>query len=159
AVVVALGLGDVVVELRGDRRPQLVGDGEGGVAGGDVIHQHADGANVVQRAEGHALALHLLADAVDVVGPAGDLGGDARRGAGAVQARLGVLDEALAVGALLVEQAGDTLVGVRLQPAEGQVLQLPLQLPDAQAVGQGRMDVGGEFGQVAAFRFGQGGGV
>ncbi len=34
--------------------------------------------------------------------------------------------------------------------AERQVLQLPLQLPDAQAVGQGRVDVAGQLGQRAA---------
>ena len=40
-------------------------------------------------------------------------------------------------------------VGVRLEEAERQVLQLPLQLPDAQAVGQRRVDVAGELGQRA----------
>jgi hypothetical protein len=43
--------------------------------------------------------------------------------------------------ALLVEHLGDALVGVRVEEAEGQVLQLPLQLPDAEAVGERRIDV------------------
>ncbi len=41
--------------------------------------------------------------------------------------RLRLLDEALAAGALFVEQARDALVGFRLQVAEGQVLELPLR--------------------------------
>src|SRR5690606_27931464 len=88
AVVVALGLGDVVVELAGNRRPELVRHAERRVAGRDVVHQHAGGTDVVELAEGDALALHLLPDAVDVLGRAGALGVDAGLGQGGAQARL-----------------------------------------------------------------------
>ena len=50
-------------------------------------------------------------------------------------------DECLAIDAALVEQLGDAAIGVRLQVAERQVLQLPFQLPDAEPVGQRGMDV------------------
>jgi hypothetical protein len=48
------------------------------------------------------------------------------------------LDAGLARGARLVEQPRDAPVLVGLQEAERQVLQLPLDLPDAQPVGQRR---------------------
>ncbi len=43
--------------------------------------------------------------------------------------------------ALRLEQARDLLVPLRLQVAEREVLQLPLDLPDAEAVGERRVDL------------------
>ena len=43
--------------------------------------------------------------------------------------------------------AGQVHVGLRLQKAEGEVFHLPLDLPDAQAVGQWRKDLQGHAGQ------------
>src|SRR5690606_25495210 len=157
AVVVVLGPGDVVVELAGQRRPQRVHDAEGGVAGGDVVDHHPYRAQVVELADGHALLLHLLPDAVDVLGPARHLGVQAVREQGLVEFALDLLDVAFSVAALAVEQAGDAAVGVGFQVAEREVLELPLELPDAEAVGQRRMDVAGELGQRAAFGLGQSG--
>jgi hypothetical protein len=71
------------------------------------------------------------------------------------QFALGILDEALACAALLVQQLRDALVGVRLQETEGQVFQLPLELPDAEPVRERRVDVGAELGEFASFRFRQ----
>ncbi len=51
------------------------------------------------------------------------------------------LDVALALGAALRQRLLHLGVDVGLQVAEGQVLQLPLDLPDAQAAGQRRVDV------------------
>ena len=47
-------------------------------------------------------------------------------------------DVALAVGALLGQRRGDPPVVIGLQEAEGQVFQLPLELPEPQAVGERR---------------------
>ena len=149
-VVIALGPRDVVVELARQRRPQRVHDAERGVAGGDVVDQHAQRADVVQRGELAALALHLLPDRIDVLGPAGDVRLDADLGQRAPQRTHRDRDEALAVGAAFVEQLGDAPVGVRLRIAEREVFELPLQLPDAEPVRQRRVDVGGELGQFAA---------
>ena len=149
-VVVALGPRDVVVEFARHVRPQRVDHAQRGVAVGHVGHQHAQRADVVQVLEVDVLALHLLPDAVDVLGPAGDLGREAGAGQRRAERGLGLDDVALAVAAALVEQARDALVHVRLQVAEREVLHLPLDLPDAQAVGQRRVDVGGALGQRAA---------
>ena len=50
------------------------------------------------------------------------------------------LDVALAVGAPLVERRGHAAVLVGLEVTERQILELPLQLPDAEAVGERRVD-------------------
>ena len=42
AVVIALGIGNVVVEFLGDRRPQVVDDAKRGVAVLDVVDDDAD---------------------------------------------------------------------------------------------------------------------
>jgi len=85
-----------------------------------------------------------------VLRPPGHLGLDAGIGQRLLQQAAGVRDPGFAIAAALVEQVGDAPVGFRLQVAEGQVLKLPLQLPDAEAIGQWRMDVGGELGNGAA---------
>ncbi len=144
-VLVALGIGDVIVELAGNVVPQAVHHAQRGVAGADILHQDADGADVVKVAEVDALALHLLPDAVDVLGAPGDIGAlDAGLGQRPAYARDAFADETFAVAAALVEQPRHALVGVWLQVAESQILQFPLELPDAEPVGQRCMDVGGE---------------
>ncbi len=52
-----------------------------------------------------------------------------------------VLHEAFAHHALFLEHFGDALVGVRFDETKGQVFQLPLELPDAQAVRERRVQV------------------
>ncbi len=52
-------------------------------------------------------------------------------------------DVALAVGALLGERGGDAPVVVGLQEAEGQVFELPLELPEAEAIGERREHLAG----------------
>jgi len=79
AVVVLLGRGDVVVELAGQVLPLGVHHPQGGIAFGNGVHVDAHGAHVVDLVEGLALALHLLPDPVDVLGPAMHLGMDADR--------------------------------------------------------------------------------
>jgi hypothetical protein len=48
-------------------------------------------------------------------------------------------DELLALAALLVEHFGDFFVGIRVEEAEGHVLEFPLEFPDAEPVGQRRV--------------------
>ncbi len=140
-VVVRLGLGDVVVEFARDRRPQVVHDAERRVAVLDLVDQNAHGADVVERVDARLLAAHLVPDAVDVLGAAADFGLDAGRGKLAAQRLLHAVDVVLAVAAALVEQARDALVRLRLERAQGKILELPLQLPDAEAVGERREQV------------------
>src|SRR6185503_7568785 len=77
-VEVVLGDRDVVVELARDRPPQGVDDAERRVAVADVVDEDPDRVDVVDLGELGGLALHLLVDAVDVLGPALEVGLDAR---------------------------------------------------------------------------------
>ena len=120
-----------------------------------VVHRDTHRAQIVEFVETDLLALHLPPDAVDVLRPAADLGADAVFGQGLLQAGDHRGDVALAPGALLVQLGGDLLVDLRLQVPECQVLQLPLELPDAQPVRQRRMDVAGEPRQRLALGLGQ----
>ena len=86
-------------------------------------------------------AAHFVVNAGDVLGAAHDVGLDARTREFTIQNRQHVLDVAFAVDALVVEQARDLLVGVRLKNAKREVFELPLQLPHTQAIGQRRENI------------------
>ena len=116
-------------------------DAERRVAVVDVVDEQADGVDVVDLAELRALALHLLPDAVDVFRPTLDVGVDAGR----LQARLELGDRALDVGlaalAPRVEQLGELAEALGLEDLEREVLELPLHLPDAEALRERRVDL------------------
>ena len=150
AIAVFLGVGDVVVELLGDVPPQGVDDTERGVAVAHFRHQHAHGAHVVDLAEGQALALHFAPDRIDVLGAAADVGVDAGSLQLGAQLAHHVGDETLAVEPALMQQRGDLFVLVGFEVAEGQVLQLPLDMADTQAVRQRCVDVEDFAGHAVA---------
>ncbi len=152
AVVVALGLGDVIVELAGHRRPQLMHQAQGGVAVLHLLDDDAQGAHVVHLAEVQVLGAHLVPDAVDVLGPAVHLRHDADGSELALQGRHRIGDEGLALDAALFQHLGDALVGAGFEKAEGEILQLPLELPDAEPVGERRVDVEAFAGEVGPLR-------
>jgi len=79
--------------------------------------------------EGELLGLHLAPDAVDVFRSAFDGGFDAGGMQFAAQLRLQLFHVALAFGAPHLEGGGDAFVFGRLQVAEGEIFELPFQLP------------------------------
>ena len=140
-VEVVLGDGDVVVELAGDRAPERVDDAERGVAVAHLVDEDADGVDVVDLAELRALALHLLADAVDVLRAALEVGLDA----GLLEPRLELgdrpVDVRFAADPARVEQLGELAEALGLERLEGEVLELPLHLPDPEPLGERRVDL------------------
>jgi hypothetical protein len=138
AIEVAFGRGDVVVELAGDVGPQPVHDAERRVALGHRVHHDAHGAHVENFFEGQVLSLHLPVDAVDVLGPPIHLRFHVALLELRAQRGAHLFDVALAIGATLVQRGGDAAIFVGLEVAEGEVFQLPLELPHAQAVGERR---------------------
>ncbi len=154
-VVVGLGPGDVIVELARHRRPQRMHRTQRGVAGGHVIDHDPHRTDVIQLIERQTLFLHLPPDAVDVLRPPAHLRAQALLGKRCRQGALDRFQVALARHAGFVHFTGDATIGLRLQMPECQVLQLPLHLPDAQPVGQRRVDVARELGQRAALIFAQ----
>ncbi len=117
-------------------------DADGAVAVLDGVDDHAHRGEVVDLVELLALPGHLRVDRVEVLGAAGDLRPDADR----VAARAGgispaSLHVALAVVALLGDEPLDLLVLARVQRGEGEVLELPLERVDPQAVRDRRVDL------------------
>ena len=72
SVVVVFWIGNVVVELSWQVRPELMHDAECRVAVRNVVNEDPHGANVVKTVEAAILALHFSPDAVDVLGPSRD---------------------------------------------------------------------------------------
>ena len=111
AVVVGLGLGDVVVELARQRRPQVVDDAERRVAILDVVDQDAHGADVVERVDARPACAASCsrccrcASAGRVTSAVMPAAASSR-----FSSRDDVLDVALAIEPPLVEQPGDRLV-------------------------------------------------
>ncbi len=102
------------------------------------------------------LALHLPPDAVDVLRPAGHCRpGCPACSSSRTQLALDVLDVLLALGALRLEPARDALVFLGLAEAEREVLELPLELPDAEAVRERRIDLLGLERGAAQFGLGR----
>ncbi len=140
-IEVVLGDGDVVVELAGDRAPDAVDDAEGGVAVAHLVDEQADRVHVVDLAELRALALHLLPDAVDVLGPALDVDRDAGRLEPRGELGDRPLDVRLTTLAPGVEELGQLAEPLGLEGLEGEVLELPLDLPDPEPLRQRRVDL------------------
>ncbi len=85
-----------------------------------------------------------------MLGAAGDLGLDAFFRALALDGRDDVVDVALALLAPLGQRPGDAQVLLWLQIAQGQVLELPFDLPHAQPVGERGVDPLGVMGDLGA---------
>jgi hypothetical protein len=73
-VHVALGGGDVVVELLGDMPPEAMDQAQGGIAIRNAVDQDPHRAQIEDLLDVHALALHLAPDAMDMLGSSGDVG-------------------------------------------------------------------------------------
>ena len=133
---------DVVLETAGNRLPERVDDTQGAVAILDGIGQHADRGEIVDILE---LLPHgeLARDAVDVLGPPRGIGLDADAGQLAFQDLLDVVDGGLPLLPLACDLLDDLAVLVGMQLGEGEVFQLPLDVPHAQAVRQRGINVQG----------------
>ena len=99
---------------------------------------------------------HLVINAVDALGAAADFAHEFRRVQHFPQPTAYLLHVLFPLGAAGGQHPGNFPVAVFVQVAEGQVVQLPLDFPDAQAVGQGRVDVQGFLGDGLALGRGQG---
>ena len=98
------------------------------------------------------LAPHLAEDAVDVLRPAAHVRGEADRLELLAEQRHDFADVALAIEPALVDEPRDPLVLVRLQRAQRQILELPLELPQSEAIRERRVDVHDFACGFAAFR-------
>src|SRR5574344_325626 len=145
-VTVGFGVGDIVIEFARNVVPLGVNDAESGITILQAVGNDPHRTHVIEIGEAQLLLLHLAPDAVDVFRAAINIG----LNPGRLQRLFELLDEAVnvafAIEALFIQQLGNLLVGVRMQVTEGEILELPLELTDAQTVGQRRVDVGDLLG-------------
>src|SRR5215204_4862763 len=109
-------------------------DAEGRVTVLDVVHEDANCVDVVDLGQIRALALHLLPDAADVLRPAAQIGLDPGRCKCVAEDAHCPPDVRLAGLAARLELLGETPELGRIEDLEGEVLELPLDLPDAKAL-------------------------
>ena len=140
-VHIGLGGGDIVLEAAGYRGVEVVDVPEDVVAVGDGVHDDPEGIEVVELVDRLVLGLHLAVDGVDMLDAACDGAVDAHALEPLGQAVLDPAHELQALGLMGVEVVHDAVVGLRLEVAEAQVLQLPFELLHTETVGQGRIDV------------------
>lgn len=116
-------------------------DAQSRIAVGNAVHEHACGANIHELLEGQVFLLHLAPYAEDVFGPPVDTRLDRGALQLVLQLRLELLDVALSLGAANLERGGNVLVLGGFEIAECQILQFPLDLPNPQTIGQGRINL------------------
>ena len=115
---------------------------------GDIVQNDADGVDVVDLLKVLVLHIHLAVDAVDAL--------DAVADGGLLDAVFrqmlgdGMADLMQKLIAVLVQQVTDRLIADRVQIVQAAVLQLLLDVGDAEAVGDGRIDLHRFKGLVAA---------
>ncbi len=112
-----------------------------GVAGGGVRHDEAHAAHVAYEIERFPFLVHFFEDRIDVLGASADLHLDVVFCQKLREMFLDDLDLRFAVRAFFLELIGDLLVFFRVEVAEAQVFEFPLDLPDAEAVGERGKDV------------------
>jgi len=155
-IAVRPGHGNEVLDTPRDRRPGLVDGAERGVAVPDALGDDSERHKVVHLLEVDLLLLQLLADTPEALDAAVDLD-DGHLGVGEL-GRDGLpqlLDQAFGFPALRVHFRPERLVRLRLEIAEGQLLQFVLHLTHPEAIGNRGVDVAGFLGDQDALLVGQ----
>ena len=142
AVAVALGVGDIVVGEVGEGGEEALEDCQRLVAGGDVGHDDAQGAKVVNLVEGEFFEGHLAVDADDAFAAAVNSSPDSLVG------EVGVDDDgeshhALAVEAAIAEGGADLVIEAGVAEEEDEILEEAEGAPEADAI-DGRGGLKGE---------------
>ena len=154
-VAVGFGGGDIILEAVGQRVVHIVDEAQGAVALGQRIQNDADRIDIVDLVKGLVLHDGLAVDAVDAL----DAALDGRTLDAALFQPL--LDDAGHAGQKLLARAlaqhlADLVVAHGVQIVQAAVFQLFLHVQDAQAVGDGSIDLHRLAGLVAALLFGPG---
>ncbi len=141
AVVVLLRRRNVILEATRDDRPGGVDDAERAVAFGDAADHDTESKNIGKLLEADRFPLHLAPNRIGPLSAAGDLGGNTAVGEFSGELLLDFGDPTLAAGSQRLQPLGDNLVGVGIELAERQVLELFPHLLHAHAAGERRIDV------------------
>lgn len=139
-IAVRLRVRDVVVVFLREDRELFLHDREHRVALLDRPDDDAHGPNVKELIEAQVLSLHLLPDGIDVLRAPRDVRRDVVLAQKLLNAGDRLVDEFDALGAVPLEFARDGVVLLGAREAKRQVFELPLDLPDTEAVGKRRIE-------------------
>ena len=115
-------------------------DAERLIAVGHRLHDHAEAENVGQLLEADRFALHLAPDRIGALAPAQHARRDAAVGEFLGELLLDLADQVLVAVGERIEPAADHLVGLRIELAERQVVELLAHRMHAHAAGERRVD-------------------
>jgi hypothetical protein len=141
AIVILLRGRNVILETPGNDRPSGVDDPQRAVALLGRADQDAETEDVRQLLEADRLALHLAPNRIGPFLPASDLGLDAAIGELAGELSLDLRDQVAIAARDLAEPPGHHLVGLGIELAEGEILELLAHLMHAHAAGERSIDV------------------
>ena len=143
-VAIGLGQADVILEAPRDRPEGVVHHRQSPITTLEVGAKNPQSRHVVDLVERLLLALHLAPDAIEVLGPAAYFAiGQAHGGKPVAQQLHRDRQALLALAALGGHLLLHVPVGLGLEDLEGQIFQLPLQPANAEAIGQGGIDLPG----------------
>ena len=148
-VAVDLGNGDVVFELARHRLVQLVQKAQGRVAVGNLWHQHPKAINVGHLGKAQVLVVHLAVNGIERLFAPGNAHRHTVGGKGGFHFFFDFLQQITPAAACLLHRLGQDRVTPGQQVAKSQVLQLAVGLVQAQAVGNGAVDVQRLLGNAA----------
>ncbi len=147
-VHVGLGHGDVVLESSRNGTPQRMHQTQRGVTILDRIGDHPDADEIVDILQVNLLEHHFFVDAVIMFGPSAHHSLDLHRGQLLFHCLANSFNQNDALILALVHAVLNGLVFFRLNVLEGPVFQLRLQPANAQAVGDGGIDIQGFSGNA-----------
>ena len=149
-VVIGLGNRDVVLELARHRLVQTVQHAEREVAGGHIGDDDAEAVDIEHLRERETLLTHLAIDRVETLLAPEDLGVEPGAGQLADDAILNARQQFMPVAARSQQGLGQHLGAVRMNQAKGNILQFAVQLAEAEAQGDRRVDLEGLDGNAPA---------
>ena len=146
AIAVELRHRDEILEAAGHRLPERMDQTERAVAVarslvGAALDDHAHRREIVDLVELAALLRHLVVDRVEVLRASRDLRRDVDLVELLLEDQRRLAHVLLAIGAPLGDHLLDLLVLARMQRLEGEVLELPLERMDAEAMCERRVDL------------------
>ena len=151
SVVVLLGRRDIVLEASRNHRPAGMNDAERPVAVADAVDDDAESEYVRQLFEGQGSRLHLAENRIGLLLPTGDRRLEAVFLEQVGKLRLNLADQTVVFLRQFLQPLGDGFVGLRVDVAKRQFLQLLTHVLHAHASGQRRIDLHRLLGDAGAF--------
>ena len=150
-VAVRLRHGDVVFEASGQGLPHRMDDAEHAVAVLDRIDEHAQRRKVVDLADVLLIALHLLINAVKMLGAPLNLRRHVRLFKLFHDLLMRLVDERLTLLPLLLDALDESIVCLGIEITQAQILKLPFDIRYAETIRERCIDLKRLLGNAVTF--------